>query len=867
MAAQFSKAADAAERTLASADKLAALLANGRNIPWSAAANRWANIRRLAALREQATAWALRIGKVSQVPSIEDKEWGSLAAAAGSLVEFLDRWGRPLGAAVIRGLSDSAGRAALRAAVTRSDDVRKAGFDESWAFVTTMFDPAADVSTGIVIGLRPAPGGGRVVCRPRRDVGRLHEWVQFVEIERAVRNAGVEASLAEVLRGDVQMAEAADAFRARFLARWLDDLYERVSPLRRFAVDTHERLIQKFKDLDRRSIDVTPERTRHQLRLNFTFATVPRDAPESSEMGTLLREANKKRRHLPLRKLFAAMPTLLPRLKPCLMMSPLAVSTYLQSPDLQFDLVIFDEASQVRPHDSIGAIYRGRQLVIAGDQKQLPPTSFFERSVDDAEADEGDDQDLLGDYESVLDKCCSLGLTRRRLRWHYRSRRECLIAFANRFTYENDLVTFPSPTDTQGSRAVEFIYVADGRWATGGGVNVVEARRVAEFVIDHARRQPGKSLGVIAFSQRQQMRILEELEALRQAEPELEEFFREGGHEPFFVKNLENVQGDERDAIVLSIGYGPDENGKVAMRFGPLNRQGGERRLNVAVTRAREAMAVISSLRATDLDLNRTGAKGVGLLRAYLDYAENGPEALRSAISQVGEHDFDSPFEREVAEELERHGLTVHRQIGCSGYRIDLAVVDPKSPGRYLLGVECDGASYHAPATARDRDRLRQEVLEGLGWRLCRIWSTDWLRDRDRQVERVKEALARSTAAAIKADPPSRAQAKATAAARTATPVTVHAASSALPEYADIDAVPRLRLLTLIQETLRSYGATHPDDLVRAVGRQLGFKRTGTRIKERIDAAIAHLLKTGMVLQLKDDDRLKLAQPRGSATA
>ncbi|HKB39488.1 MAG TPA: DEAD/DEAH box helicase [Gemmataceae bacterium] len=336
-----------------------------------------------------------------------------------------------------------------------------------------------------------------------------------------------------------------------------------------------------------------------------------------------MREVHKKRRHLPLRKLFAAIPTLLTRLKPCIMMSPLAVSTFLESPAFEFDLVIFDEASQVRPHDAVCAITRGRQLIVAGDQKQLPPTSFFERSLDgedDATDDAGEGGLGLEDYESVLDVCCTLGLTRRRLRWHYRSRREPLIAFANREVYGNELVTFPSIHDLKDNPAVAFEYVAGGCWKTGGGggFNEMEARRVAELVVEHFREHPEQSLGVIAFSQRQQVRILDELERLRRAAPELEGCFREGGDEPFFVKNLENVQGDERAVIFLSVGYGPDETGRVAMRFGPLNRQGGERRLNVAVTRARERMTVISSLRAQDIDLSRTKAEGVRLFRTYL---------------------------------------------------------------------------------------------------------------------------------------------------------------------------------------------------------------------------------------------------------
>jgi hypothetical protein len=423
---------------------------------------------------------------------------------------------------------------------------------------------------------------------------------------------------------------------------------------------------------------------------------------------------NKKRRHLPLRGLFEAVPGLLRKLKPCRMMSPLAVSTCLHHPDLTFDLVVFDEASQARPHDAVCAVDRGRQLLMAGDRKRLPPTDFFSRAPADEELAPEEDGGLE-DYASVLDVCGTRGRPRRRRRGHYRGRREVLIAFANRLIYQNELVTFPGVDDVAGNPAVAFDHVADGRWkpGAGGGFNAVEARHTAARVMAHFRERPGQSPGAIAFSRRQQTRILDGLERLRRANPDLEGFFAEGRDEPFFVKNLENVQGDERDVIFLGVGYGPDESGRVAMRFGPLNQEGGERRLNVAVTRARRGMVVVSSTRAHDLDLSRSSARGVELLRAYLDYAERGTEALRGAVSGAGGREFDSPFEREVYEAVRGAGLTVHPQVGCSGFRIDLAVVDPRAPGRYLLGVECGGATYHSSATARDQDRLRQEVLGG----------------------------------------------------------------------------------------------------------------------------------------------------------
>jgi very-short-patch-repair endonuclease len=575
-----------------------------------------------------------------------------------------------------------------------------------------------------------------------------------------------------------------------------------------------------------------------------------------------MREMNKKRRHLPLRKLFTAIPNLLLRLKPCVMMSPLAVSTYLSTPDMHFDLVMFDEASQVRPHDAISAIFRGRQLIVAGDQKQLPPSSYFDRvTEDDSDASEEEDS-ASEDYESVLDVCCTLGLTRRRLRWHYRSRREGLIAYSNHFFYNNELVTFPSVHDVAGNSAVAFEYVADGRWKAGksGGFNTIEARRTAELVLAHFRAYHDESLGVIAFSQRQQMRILEELEQLRKGSPDLEEFFNEDRDEPFFVKNLENVQGDERDVIFLGIGYGPDDTGRVAMRFGPLNQQGGERRLNVAVTRARQRMTVVSSMHAHDIDLTRTDAVGVKRLRDYLDYAERGPEAVLGAITDVGERGFDSPFEEEVSDELTRQGLTVHRQVGCSKFHIDLAIVDPNALGCYLLGVECDGATYHSSATARDRDRLRQDVLEGLGWHICRIWSTDWVRDRNGQVRRVKAALEvalRKPAEVVSTTSATTAnrEVETQSAEGVAKPIEVTPQSL---NYRSIDDVPENVLRDAVCRSLHDVGATESGELLQFVSRQLGFQRTGNRIQTRIEECLEGLIRTGKICRTADQ-RLQLA--------
>ncbi len=853
-------------------ERVITLLAAGQDVSAEALPARVCTLAELGKLRTQVAAQCGKVWPGQPAPQgVEERDWSALRAGADALLRLLDKWRSPLPAPVVRVLTSPDIRSQLMEAVRQSVAASAGGFEESWRFLASLFDLTQPVSTGITVETAPLADLQRWLTERIGDAHRIYEWTQFCEIEREVARAGISLVLDEVLTGKVKPEEASKAFRARFLRLWLDAVHERVPALRRFATDNHERLIELFRKLDRRSIASAANRIRaFQLSRPDRPRLVGGEAPGSSELGTLLREANKKRRHLPLRKLFATIPTLLPRLKPCIMMSPLAVSTYLQSPDIYFDLVIFDEASQVRPHDAICAIYRGQQLIVAGDQKQLPPTSFFDSILtdDDLSSEQEDEGDGLQDFESVLDVCCTLGLPRRRLRWHYRSRREGLIAFSNHFIYGNELVTFPSVHDVAGNPAITFEYVREGRWKAGssGGFNAIEARRTAELVLAHFRQSPKESLGVIAFSQRQQLRILDELEQMRKVNPDLEEFFREDRGEPFFVKNLENVQGDERDVIFLGIGYGPDETGRVAMRFGPLNRQGGERRLNVAVTRARRRMMVVSSMHAHDIDLHRTSAFGVKLLRAYLDYAEKGIEALPRAITSAGERAFDSPFEQEVFEELTRCGLTVHPQVGCSGFRIDLAVVDPLAPGRYLLGVECDGKTYHSSATARDRDRLRQEVLESLGWHICRIWSTDWLRDRQGQIKRVQAALERAQRkrASIPCTPipPPASQSNEGLPVKKGVALKAEV-TSATSSYDSIDEVPDSVLRDAIGSSLHTFGATIAEELIQAVARQLGFKRTGKRIQARIEECLEELIRTGQICRTSDQRLKQVPQLQG----
>ncbi|MCL4369674.1 MAG: AAA domain-containing protein [Chloroflexi bacterium] len=327
------------------------------------------------------------------------------------------------------------------------------------------------------------------------------------------------------------------------------------------------------------------------------------------------------------------------------------------------------------------------------------------------------------------------------LRWHYRSRDERLIAFSNRYFYRNQLVTFPSSHQDAPDRGVEFIRVLDGIYDRGGSrTNRIEARRVVDLIVEHAEQRPKETLGVVAFSSAQWLAIHQEWEARRRLRSDLEDFFKEDRDEPFFIKNLEEIQGDERDVIIFSMGYAKDGNGKMSSTFGPVNRVGGERRLNVAVTRARNQVKFVASVRPEEIDLSGSSSEGAKMLVRYMEYAQKGLRALDGAVSIDG-RDPESPFEEAVVDELRRRGFRVEPQVGCSGYRIDIGVVDEKNPGRFILGIECDGATYHSSKTARDRDRLRQQLLEDQGWRIHRIWSQDWVKDPDRETRRVLEAI------------------------------------------------------------------------------------------------------------------------------
>jgi very-short-patch-repair endonuclease len=569
--------------------------------------------------------------------------------------------------------------------------------------------------------------------------GKMREWGLWLK----ARDQAVERDLIPILNaieaGELK-TNIAEVFEWRFREAFLDQIMESINVLRDFLGDEFDLQVDNFKKLDKRYSELSSELVVSMLASKLPGAR-GRSAPKGTAIGLLQRECQKKSRHLPVRKLLKGVRSILQSLKPCMLMSPLSIAQYLPSDQENFDIVIFDEASQIPVWDAIGAIARAPQCVIVGDPKQLPPTNFFSRSDGDSDDDSSSDENFV-ELESILDECISAGLGKSYLQWHYRSRHESLIAFSNYHYYENRLYTFPAAIETGVGTMFTF---ADGTYDKGKTrTNRKEAQVLVAEVVSRLSDvdEQGRSIGIVTFSQAQQALIEDLLDDARSKHPAIEQYFGNGVAEPLFVKNLENVQGDERDVIFFSVCYAKDQTGKMSMNFGPLNRDGGERRLNVAITRAREEVVVFSSIRADDIDLSRTKSIGVAHMKSYLKYAEHGVDALANITdSSITTDDYDSLFEQEVAEYIRTNGYNVHTQVGCSGYRIDLAVTHPDSPGSYVIGVECDGATYHRSATARDRDQLRQGVLEQLGWSIHRVWSTSWWHNQEYAKSKLLNAI------------------------------------------------------------------------------------------------------------------------------
>lgn len=562
----------------------------------------------------------------------------------------------------------------------------------------------------------------------------LEPWILFqngcAELERLGLGAFLAAARAARLDGD----QLKPAFLKRFYHLWLDHVAQQ-QPILNVGSALRQKLVAQFCRDDRQQLDLARQRLVRQQQQARPSAHW-HDAP-SSEVTLLKRELAKRKHHKSIRRLFADIPNLLLALKPCLMMSPLSVSQYLASAPIRFDLVIFDEASQIPPEEAVAAIVRAKQVIVAGDHEQLPPTPFFQALG----GDENDDEGAWGDtLESILQEAAVV-LPSTRLEWHYRSRHAALLDFSNHHLYQDRLITFPNAAHRAPLLGVEYVHVPDGVYDRAKTrTNAVEARRVAALVAEHFTHTPQRSLGIVTFSQSQREQIDLECQLMLRAQPQLEPLLYGKASEPFFVKSLENVQGDERDVIFLSVGYGRDAEGHLSLNMGPLNGDDGARRLNVAITRAREQVKLVSSLLPADLDVSRIHSRGVQLLRAYMDYVRRGGwAAAPGAPSQ--RPDYEVQLVASIQRALQARGLTVQTFVGARQQQIELAILDPENPSAYALGIKIEGTTFGAAKTARDRERLAIQALEGLGWKMYRLGAYDWIANPDDQIARILHRL------------------------------------------------------------------------------------------------------------------------------
>ncbi len=596
---------------------------------------------------------------------------------------------------------------------------------------------AASRHAELITELDDYTNGAEFLGELRGDSSGQDEWFSYREAREHLAVHHLDTAVDFCISQALAAEQVPQVIERALLRAWADHIISKDNRLHPLRAEDRTALIEQYRTLDRQLI---PAATSEIIR------AVNARRPASVDVGEpamIRREGMKKARHMAVRELIRATRNTTLAVKPCLMMSPLAVSQYLPS-DMVFDVVIFDEASQVTPGDAVNCIYRGKALIAAGDDRQLPPTSFFDRVT----GDDGEEPDTdVTDFQSILELAKACGAFRNLgLRWHYRSRHEALIAFSNHAFYEGKLVTYPSSLSDGPDVGLERFHIPGVYRRGTTRDNPLEATAVVERVLHHYTTRPDSTLGVVTFSVAQADAIQAALDRALVERPDLEHHFSGDRLRGFFIKSLESVQGDERDVIIFSTGYGPDENGKLTSNFGALNKPKGWRRLNVAITRARQRVEVVTSIRAGDVP--DTTNESVRHLAGYLDFAERGMQALALDLGPSG-RDTDSPFEDSVLAAIRSWGYLVEPQVGAAGYRIDLGVRHPAQHGVFALGVECDGAMYHSSPAARDRDRLREQILRGLGWNLHRIWGTAWYRNRQQEEERLLAAIKSAIAAPI----------------------------------------------------------------------------------------------------------------------
>jgi very-short-patch-repair endonuclease len=670
---------------------------------------------------------------------------------------------------------------------------------------------------------------------------RFDEWRRLAAADSRVRSLSATALADALATGRVPPSSAKAVLDCTFAEAVWSKAVTLLPELTRFYGPAQDALVDQFHALEakRRRTTVEIVRGRHAEKM-------PRGSYGATNI--IRSEIARRRGHMPIRKLFRTTGEALQRIKPVLLMSPISVAHFLPPNSVEFDLLVIDEASQVRPEDALGLVARTRQIVVVGDKKQLPPTSFFDRVVADEEESDADEtiEAVLPstakatDLESILVLCEARGLNSSMLRWHYRSRHPSLIEVSNAEFYKQ-LIMPPSPEADRTGEGLILQRVAGAYDRGGKRTNLIEAEAVANAVAEHARASADLSLGVVTFSSAQRDAIEDLLEIKRRGDVALDALLSEGKAEDVFVKNLENVQGDERDVIFVSVGYGPRVGGAHldSVAFGPVSSEGGERRLNVLFTRARSRCIVFVSFASGDIDLDRAKGEGPRVLKRFLQYAESG--ILEEHVSTS--EDADSPFEEAVAAFIEGRGYKVDKQVGSAGFKIDLAVRHRDQPGRYMLAVECDGATYHRGLWARERDRLRQEILENMGWRFHRIWSTDWFYRRPDAEQRLLAAIdaaastvshARKPAAGAPVREQSTNPNASTPAPNARLPAYQIAEGIAVPFIVEPHQVTAPVMARIARAIVEVEGPVHQDEIARRITSLFGKSRTGSQISAAV---------------------------------
>lgn len=695
------------------------------------------------------------------------------------------------------------------------------------------------------------------------DLEGLSRFITFASRTRVLVDLGLESLVDAVHDGILNPTTLAPAFNRAHAEVLRVALFNGWPELRSFDGEQHNNLVAMFRQLDKARIGLAQE----QIVASHANER-PRGAAGIGPLGVVNAEIARKRGHLPIRVLLERAGPAIQQLKPVFMMSPLSVAQFLKPGSIEFDLLVMDEASQIEPVDSLGAIARAKQIVVVGDERQLPPTAFFKKLTGEEDPDENDDGVTIQakDAESILELCLAKGVPSRMLSWHYRSKHQSLIAVSNREFYENKLFIVPSPYDAVAGMGLKFNHLKDAAYDRGGTrTNPKEAKAIAEAVVRHARTNPEQTLGVATFSVAQRQAVLKELELLRRANPDLESFFVGEANEPFFVKNLENIQGDERDVIFISVGYGKTVEGYLAHAFGPLSGEGGERRLNVLISRAKLRCEVFCNFTGADIDLERSRARGVSALKLFLTFAETG----HFGLGEVTGADFDSEFEIQVFERLQAAGYDVKRQIGASGFRVDLAVSDPDKPGRFVLGIECDGAQFHSSRSARDRDRLRQQVLEGHGWIIHRVWSADWYLRPQHELKKIEAAIAAARAEWNSRDEGGFKAARAVPLSfdveqKDDTEIITAVVESNVPtpstpnHYVEADfpvnrqqephETPLAVMTAHVVKIVETEGPIHQDEITARIRILWGLGRAGSRIRAAVERAISVGVQRGLIV-------------------